>query len=361
MTAEQKLADLRRQIDAIDDQLLDLLNRRARCAQQVAEAKQRDGEVECFYRPEREAEVLGRIAANNPGPLGRDAVRRLFREVMSECLALEKPLTVAFLGPEGTFSQQAAYKHFGHAVQASPCAAIDEIFRAVESGACQFGVVPVENSTEGVITLTLDSFLHSRLLITGEVVLRIHQNLMGKMTAASEVRRVLSHQSSLAQCRRWLDGRLPGVDRVAVASNAEAARLAAASTDTAAIAGDMAAKLYGLNILERNIEDDPDNTTRFLVIGRNPVGPTGADKTSILISTRNNPGALYHTLEPFARCGISMSKIESRPSRREAWDYVFFIDIEGHREDASVMEALKELDGRVTMVKVLGSYPRAAG
>lgn len=359
MAVDPALAELRKQIDSIDDEILDLLNRRARCAQRVAEMKSAAGEVDCFYRPEREAEVLRRIAGNNPGPLGEEAVVRFFRELMSECLALEKPLAVAFLGPEGTFTQQAAYKHFGHAVVAAPFPAIDEIFRAVESGACQYGVVPVENSTEGVITHTLDSFLRSPLLIAGEVILRIHHNLMSRLTDPKDIRQVFSHQQSLAQCREWLDHYLPNVERTSVSSNGEAARLAAVTPDSAAIAGQVAAELYGLGILERNIEDEPDNTTRFLVIGRHPVGPTGNDKTSLLVSTRNYPGALYHTLEPFARYKLSMSKIESRPSRRGAWDYVFFIDVEGHQQDRALADALKVLENDVVMLKILGSYPRA--
>ena len=359
-TGESPLATIRREIDSIDGQLVDLLNRRARCAQRVAEIKTAAGEVDCFHRPEREAEILRRVAEENPGPLSREAVMRFFRELMSECLALEKPLGVAFLGPEGTFTQQAAYKHFGHAIQAVPLPTIDEIFRAVESGACQYGVVPVENSTEGVITHTLDSFLRSALMIAGEVSLRIHHNLMGKVARASEIREVYSHQQSFAQCREWLDRFLPDARRVPVSSNSEAARLVAAAPATvAAIAGKVAAELYGLDILERNIEDEPDNTTRFLVIGRNAVNRSGGDKTSLLLATRNNPGALYGVLEPFARHGISMSKIESRPSRRVAWDYVFFVDLEGHRDDPAVAQALVELEQHVTMLKVLGSYPKA--
>jgi len=360
-TIDPALAELRQQIDAIDDQVLALLNQRAACAQRVAEIKQAQGEVETFYRPEREAEVLRRIAANNTGPLSNEAAVRFFREVMSACLALEKPLTVAFLGPEGTFCQQAAYKHFGHAIQAQPFPAIDEVFRAVESGACQFGVVPVENSTEGVITHTLDSFLNSPLLIAGEVALRIHHNLMGKQAELGKIRKVYSHQQSLAQCRQWLGRSLPQAERHSASSNAEAARIAALEPDSAAIAGEVAAELYGLDILERNIEDEPDNTTRFLVIGRHLVGPTGADKTSMLISTPNSPGALYNTLEPFARFAISMSKIESRPSRRGTWDYVFFIDVEGHAQDESLALALKELEKNVSMLRLLGSYPRSIG
>ncbi len=354
------LAEIRKQIDTIDDQILKLLNDRAACAQKVAETKQARGENETFYRPEREAEVLRRMAANNTGPFDSENVVRFFREVMSACLALEKPLTVAFLGPEGTFTQEAAYKHFGHSITTHPLPAIDEIFRAVESGACQFGVVPVENSTEGVITHTLDSFLRSPVLIAGEVALRIHHNLMSKEERIEDIHKVYSHQQSLAQCRQWLNTSLPNAKRISVSSNAEAARLAD-SQGCAAIAGDMAAELYGLNILERNIEDEPDNTTRFLVIGRQSVGPTGLDKTSLLISTHNCPGALYNTLEPFARYSISMSKIESRPSRRGAWDYVFFIDVEGHQQDEPLAKALDALEKSVLMMKLLGSYPKGIG
>lgn len=355
----EPLAEIRSEIDAIDAQLLALINRRAACAQKVAEIKSAAGENECFHRPEREAEILRRVAEENPGPLGREAVVRFFRELMSECLALEKPLGVAFLGPEGTFSQQAAYKHFGHAIQSIPLAGIDEVFRTVESGACQYGVVPVENSSGGMIPNTLDSFLRSSLLIAGEINLRIHHNLMGRGLALHQIREVYSHQQSLAQCRDWLNHHLPNVPCHAVSSNAEAARRAAAQEGCAAIAGQVAADLYGLDILAANIEDEPDNTTRFLVIGRYPVGPTGSDKTSLLLATRDAPGALHQMLEPFARHGLSMTKIESRPSRRGAWSYVFFVDVEGHRNQPPLSAALAELEQRVTLLKILGSYPKA--
>jgi chorismate mutase/prephenate dehydratase len=359
VSGSERLLALRAKIDAVDVRILKLINERAGYALQVAEAKAASGEVECFHRPEREAEVLRRIAAENPGPLTDLAVKRFFRELMSECLALEKPLSVAFLGPEGTFTQQASYKHFGHAILAVPFPAIDEIFRAVESGECQYGVVPVENSTDGVITHTLDSFLRSSLVITGEVLLRIHHNLMSKASSLADIGEVFSHQQSLAQCREWLDRTMSQVRRTAVSSNGEGARLAGITPRSAAIAGEVAAPLYGLEILERNIEDEPDNTTRFLVIGRNPVGCTGQDKTSVLLSTRNHPGALYAMLEPFARYGLSMTKIESRPSRRGTWDYVFFIDVEGHQQESALAGALQALESSVTMLKVLGSYPRA--
>lgn len=355
----QSLADIRRDIDAVDDQLLQLLSQRAAHAKKVAEIKMAAGEVSCFYRPEREVEVLRRAAANNPGPLSEAAVTRFFREVMSECLALERPLRVAFLGPMGTFSQQAAYKHFGHAIEAQPVATLDEIFRQVVSETSQYGVVPVENSTEGSITRTLDGFIHSDVTIAGEVHLRIHHNLMARSPDIGVIQEVFSHQQSLAQCKIWLEQHLPGVRCTAVSSNAEAALRATTEEHTAAIAGITAATQYGLDILAANVEDEPDNTTRFLVIGRTPVGATGHDRTSLLLATHNHPGALSRVLEPFARLGIGLSKIESRPSRRMVWDYLFFIDVDGHQSDPLLAQALTELAGQVTLLKILGSYPRA--
>ncbi len=357
---ETEFSLLRKKIDEVDDEILALLSRRGKLAVEVAGLKREAGENDCFYRPEREAEVLRRIRDNNPGPLTDEAVVRFFRELMSACLALEKPMSVAYLGPAGTFTQQATYKHFGHAIEALHLPTIDEVFRAVEGDHSQFGVVPVENSTEGVVTHTLDSFLNSPLLILGEIVLRIHHNLMSKFSDLKGIKEVFSHQQSLAQCREWLDRYLPHANRASVSSNAEAARLAAITPHSAAIAGEVAAQLYGMDILEKNIEDEPDNTTRFLVIGRQPVASTGNDKTSLLISIPSYPGALYSALAPFARYGISMSKIESRPSRQGTWDYVFFIDVEGHREDPNVAKALAALEKQVKILKILGSYPRAA-
>lgn len=359
MGSKKSLADLRIRIDSIDQQLLVLMNRRADLAVEVAKIKMAEGENESFYRPEREATVLRKIKDENRGPLTDQTTVHIFRELMSACLALEKPLTVAFLGPEGTFTQQATFKHFGHAIKASSLPAIDEIFRAVESGASKYGVVPVENSTEGVITHTLDSFLNSTLLICGEVVLRIHQNLLTKEPALASVKEVFSHQQSLAQCREWLARYLPDAKLTGVSSNGEAARLVAIVPQSAAISGDVAAELYGLPILERNIEDEPDNTTRFLVIGKQCVGQSDNDKTTLIVSTGNQSGALYRILKPLAQYDISMTKIESRPSRRGMWDYVFFIDIEGHRDDKLVAEALEALSSKVSMLKILGSYPRA--
>jgi chorismate mutase/prephenate dehydratase len=299
------------------------------------------------------------VKARNKGPLSDEVVARLFREIMSECLALEMPLRIGYLGPEGTFTEAAALKHFGHAVSSVSMAAIPDVFQEVENGGCHYGVVPVENSSEGVVSHTLDMFMNSPLQICGEVTLRIHHNLLGRGGSLDQLRTVYSHQQSLAQCRGWLDRHLPGVERVAVASNAEAARLASGSDTTAAIAGTMAAERYGLGVLVPNIEDEPDNTTRFLVVGPKAAAPSGDDKTSLLLSTRNEAGGLYQLLEPFAKHGISMTRIESRPSRRVNWDYVFFVDINGHREDPEVAVALAELKRKAGMYKDLGSYPKA--
>lgn len=359
MTDIIPLSDLRAQIDALDQQILRLINQRAQCAIEVARTKQAEGETGSFYRPDREAQVLRRIKDSNPGPLSDNAAAHLFREVMSACLALEKPLEVAFLGPEGTFTQQATFKHFGHAVKGIPVPAIHEIFQSVETGHCQFGVVPVENSTEGVIAHTLDRFMDSPLKICGEVEIRVHQNLLGKMDSLVGISEVFSHQQSLAQCRQWLNTYLPGVSCTAVSSNAEAARLASLDHSKAAIAGLVAAELYDLNIIEKHIEDEANNTTRFIVIGNQQPQSTGLDKTSILVSTGNQAGALHKILGPFAEYGISMMHIESRPSRQGLWEYVFFIDIEGHRDDTAVSKALYALQNNVKMLKILGSYPKA--
>jgi len=359
MSSITPLSELRDKIDAIDKQILELINQRAICAMEVAKTKMAEGEHNCFYRPDREALVLRRIVELNQGPLSNHTAVRFFRELMSACLALEKPMEVAFLGPEGTFTQQAVFKHFGHGVTTVPIATINEIFNEVELHKCQFGVVPVENSTEGVINHTLDRFLSSTLKICGEVEIRVHQNLMGQMENLERVVEVYSHQQSLAQCRQWLDKHLPDVKLTSVSSNAEAARLASINGQAAAIAGKIAAEIYNLNIIEKNIEDETNNTTRFIIIGQQTSSPTGNDKTSLIMSTGNQPGALYKMLEPFARFGIGLVNIESRPSRQGLWDYIFFIDIEGHNEDKLIAQALEQVRGRVNMLKLLGSYPKA--
>jgi chorismate mutase/prephenate dehydratase len=352
---------LRADIDAVDEQLHQLLNQRAKLAQRAGISKHQDGHTVDYYRPEREAEVLRRALERNSGPLRNEEIVRLFREIMSACLAQEEPLKVAFLGPEGTFTQQALFTHFGHSVRALALSTVDEVFQEVEAGHADFGIVAIENSSEGTITNTLDRFLTSPLHICGEVELRIHHCLMGKMDALPRVLRVCSHSQALAQCRGWLDEHLPEAERVPVASNAEGARRARDEQGSAAIAGETAAEVYGLNILVREIEDRADNATRFLVLGRKLLRPSGADRTTLLLSIgdTHSPGTLHRLLEPLARYGISMTRIESRPSRRRKWDYVFFIDIDGHAEDAGVRKALAALKQRASLFRVLGSYPRA--
>ena len=350
---------IRARIDQIDGQLLELLSRRATAVAEVAHIKRAAGGSSVFYRPEREAQILHRVMESNPGPLSSEEIARLFREIISACFALEQVISVAYLGPEGTFTHDAAIKHFGHSVRTAALAGIDQVFREVEAGQCHFGVVPVENSIEGVVNHTLDLLMNSPLRICGEVELRIHQHLMSRSADLSGIRRVYSHQQSLAQCRAWLNGNLPAVERIPVSSNSEAARMATVEDGAAALAGAAAAEFHKLPILARNVEDAPDNTTRFLVLGRDSAAPSGRDKTSLLFSTPNRPGALSTMLKCFADEGVSLSRIESRPSRRGMWDYVFFVDLEGHTEDAPVAAALSALQREASMVRVLGSYPSA--
>jgi chorismate mutase / prephenate dehydratase len=356
-----KLDEVRSRIDSIDEKIHDLINDRARLAQIVGISKTRDGRTVDFYRPEREAQVLRMARERNNGPLRDEEVLRLFREIMSACLAQQEPLKVAFLGPEGTFTQTAVLGHFGHSVRALPLASIDEVFHEVEAANADFGVVPIENSTEGTVNHTLDRFLLSPLKICGEVELRIHHNLMGLMNSLGRIVRICSHPQSLAQCRAWLDEHLPNVEQVPVSSNAEGARRARDEKGTAAIAGQTAAEVYGLKVLAAEIEDRSDNTTRFLVLGRKLFSPSGEDRTTLLVSVSHTdaPGALSRLLEPLARYRISMTRIESRPSHRRKWDYVFFIDFEGHVDEPHVAKALAELKKRSSLFRVLGSYPRA--
>ena len=356
-----QLGEIRQRIDAVDTQLQELMSERARLAQQVGISKHRDGHVVDFYRPEREAQVLRAALERNRGPLRDEEVVRLFREIMSACLAQQEPLKVAYLGPEGTYTQAAVFKQFGHSVRALALPTTDDVFQEVEAGNADFGVVAVENSSEGTVTNTQDRFITSPLHICGEVELRIHHCLMGRMDALERVLRVCSHGQALAQCRGWLDEHLPDAERVAVASTAEGARRARDELGTAAIAGDTAAEVYGLNMLAREIEDRQDNSTRFLVIGRKLLKPSGKDKTTLLVSAGHtkSPGALHRLLEPLARHRVNITRIESRPSRRRKWDYVFFFDIEGHADDAHVRRALASLKRRASLFRVLGSYPKA--
>jgi len=349
------LSDVRRKIDALDARLVQLLSARAKLAQQAWQAK--GGTA--AYKPEREAQVLRRVRELNKGPLSNAALSRLFTEVMSACRALEDQMAVAYLGPAGTFSQEAVVKHFGSATGSQPHASIDEVFRAVETGGAGYGVVPVENSTEGAVGRALDLLLNTSTRICGEVMLPVRQCLMSAAAKRDAIRIVYSHTQSLAQCQQWLSRNLPDAERIAVVSNAEAARLASRDRRSAAIASRTAASLYGLKLLARNIEDDPKNTTRFVVIGSEEVPPSGRDKTSLVLSTRNVPGAVHDLLTPLAKHGVSMTRFESRPARTGLWEYVFYVDIEGHRQEPRVARALTALGRKAAFLKVLGSYPSA--
>ncbi len=359
MAEDLTLDELRTRIDEIDSNLIELISQRAHMATEVACVKSEQSDDNGFYRPEREAQVLRKIIDQNPGPLSEEEMARLFREIMSACLALEQTLDIAFLGPEGTFTQAAALKHFGHSVKTTAMGSIDQVFREVESGACQYGVVPVENSIEGVVNYTLDMLVNSSLMICGEVELRIHHHLLSNEESIEKISKVYSHQQSLAQCRTWLDANLTKVEKVSVNSNAEAARLAAGEENAAAIAGESASELYELSALMRNIENEVDNTTRFLVLGQYEVLPSDSDKTSLLFTAPNEPGALQGMLACFSDNGVSLTRIESRPSRKGMWEYVFFVDVEGHAQEATVALALDKLKDRSLMLKLLGSYPRA--
>jgi len=350
-----RLAELRARVDAIDDQLVALLNARARIAQAIGHVKG----ATAVYRPEREAQVLDRVAAASEGPLPAGHLRQVFVEIMGACRALEAPVTVAFLGPAGTFSEEAVVRQFGGLVERRACASFDEVFREVETGRAQFGLVPVENSAEGAVGRTLDLLLATPVPVTGEVLLPVHHNLMSAADSQSKITRLYSHAQSLGQCVRWLNAHLPGVERVAVASNAEAARLAAAEPGAAAIAGRAAAQRYALALLAENIEDEPDNTTRFLVIGGAPPAASGRDKTSLVLSARNQPGAVHGLLAPLADNAVSMTRFESRPARTGRWEYLFYIDIEGHPSEPHVARALAQLEERALFIKRLGAYPAA--
>jgi len=348
------LKTIRNRIDALDDRLVKLVSARAKLARQAGDLKQG-----VIYRPEREAQILRRIVRSNRGPLSDGALVRIFTEVMSACRALEDALSVAYLGPPGTFSQEALLKQFGGSVPAVPCSSIDEVFRQVETGAVAYGIVPVENSTEGAVGRTLDLLLATPAKACAEVMLPVRQCLMGRVAKRSTVRKVYSHNQSLAQCQQWLSRNLPHADRIPAVSNAEAAQLAARERGSAAIASRTAAALYGLKVLAGNIEDDPGNTTRFLVIGENDVSPSGRDKTSLILSTRNVPGAMHALLAPLANHGVSMTRLESRPARTGRWEYLFYVDLEGHRQDTRVAKALAELEKKASFLKNLGSYPAA--
>ncbi|MSQ59595.1 MAG: prephenate dehydratase [Betaproteobacteria bacterium] len=351
----EPLKPLRERIDRIDAELLRLLNERARTAHEIGTLKN-DGVI---YRPEREAQVLRRLEGLNTGPLPAEAVRALFTEVISACRAVEEPLAVGYLGPRGTFSEDAARKHYGSSAQGVPCASIDEVFRQVEAKQVRYGVVPVENSTEGAIGRTMDLLATSSVKLCGEVVLPVHQCLMSKAADRGTITRILGHAQSLAQCHEWLNHNFPRAERVAVVSNAEAAQQASLDSAAGSLGSRSAASLFGLNLLAENIEDQPNNTTRFVVLAEQDSAPSGRDKTSLIMSTRNRPGAMHMLLAPFAQHGVSMTRLESRPSRMGLWEYLFFVDVEGHRQEEKVAAALAQAQDNASFLKILGSYPVA--
>lgn len=350
-----QLKQLRDRIDAIDDELLRLVNQRAQLAREIGEVKG-DGPI---YRPEREAQVMRRLQDRNPGPLPAEAVAHLFTEIISACRAIEEALSVAFLGPRGTFSEEAALKHFGARARGVPCASIDGVFREVEAGQVGFGVAPVENSTDGAVGRTLDLLLATPAHICGEVLLPVHQCLMSKADSAAPIQKIYAHAQSLAQCHEWLNQNLPRSARIPVVSNAEGARLASEEPSAASIGSQAAAALYELNVLAANIEDQPNNTTRFVVIANQEAAPSGRDKTSLVMSVRNRPGAMHELLAPLAEHGVDMTRFESRPSRTGMWEYVFFVDLTGHQRDEHVARALERLREQASFLKILGSYPAA--
>ncbi len=358
MADSEKLQALRRRIDDLDEQVQALISERAQCAVEVASVKRSatHGKVS-YYRPEREAQVLRRIRARNNGPLADHTMARLFREIMAACLALEQPLTVAFLGPAGTFTQAATRIHFGHAVRATALPAIADVFREVEADSAEFGVIPVENSSEGTLDRCLELLLHSSVKLCGEILLPCHQQLLSRAAGLKDIERIYAPQASLVQCREWLDANLPQVDRIAVASNGEAARLAARDSSTAAIAGEIAAEIHELSQLARNIEDNPADQTRFLVIGKQIIGPSGQDQTALLIATNNRPALLPQLLAPLTQYGIEPDRITARPLYRERWDRLIYLELQGHQDQSAVKEALAELGKVADFLKVLGSYP----
>lgn len=363
MGSNKKLLEIRDRIDAIDTQVLSLLNERAQCAEDVAIAKKAElkdsDESVCFYRPEREAQILRRMMEENNGPLRDEQVTLIYRSIISSCLALEECLKVAYLGPPGTFTQMAANKQFGHWVKTLSQATIPEVFKEVEMERADYGVIPIENSTGGMVTHTLDMFITTSLHICGEVRLRIHQNLLSSTDEWQNAKRVYSHEQSLSQCQNWLNKHLPNAIREPVTSNAEAAKMASEDPESVAIAAESAAAIYGLRTVQQNIEDLANNTTRFLIVANQEVPPSGNDKTTLMISAKNKPGSLFHMLKPLADHGLDMSRIESRPSKNANWEYVFFLDIKGHAQEPRVKQALEELAKEAEYLRVLGSYPRA--
>ncbi|MBF6056910.1 MULTISPECIES: prephenate dehydratase [Thiomicrorhabdus] len=359
MTVEEvQLTEIRNQIDAIDAQIQSLIGQRAACAQKVADIKTQGGKVEAvFYRPEREAQVLRSVKERNDSLLPDEEMAKLFREIMSACLALEQPMSIAYLGPEGSYSHASVIKQFGVSAHPVAVSTIDQVFEAVESGEANYGMVPVENSSEGVVKSTQNALLKTSLQVSGEVDLPIHHCLLSRSQHVEGIRKVVAHQQALGQCEQWLKNNLPWVQLEAVDSNALASKMAQQDEQLAAIASEQAAMLYELHILDANIEDQKSNTTKFWVIGRDEVAPSGEDKTAMVLSIRNKSGALLDILESFATRGINMTRIISQPSTHKKWDYLFFIDVLGHKDEPALKDALSEVESKAAFFKLLGSFP----
>lgn len=354
---EKKLQDLRCQIDLIDDQILDLLNRRAAVVVEVGKAK--DDSQGAYYVPSREKAIFDRLISSNSGPFPDEGIRRVFREIISASLSLEQPLKVAFLGPQATYTHVAAMRQFGLSARLVPLKSISSIFDEVSRGRASYGVVPVENSNEGVVSHTLDMFMSSELKVIAEILLPVSHDLLNLSGEVGDIRKVISHPQAIGQCRTWLEENLPDIPLVDASSTANAAQQAAEDASVAAIASESAASLYGLRVVKNKIEDNPNNFTRFLVIGSEMQSPSGNDKTSIMFSVKDQAGVLYHMLEPFSKRDINLAKIESRPMKGKAWEYIFFLDMEGHVEEQKIAAALEELKAHCQFLKVLGSYPKA--
>ncbi|GFO55973.1 prephenate dehydratase [Geomonas sp. Red276] len=357
MKEKHSLAELRQEIDAVDDRILELLNQRATLVKEVGAIKTEKRSD--FHVPNREREIYERLTSNNPGPFPTDAIRGVFREIISASLALEQPMRVAFLGPNATFSHLAAMQQFGLSAQLSPERSIPAVFEAVSKGEAYYGVVPVENTTEGMISHTLDMFMESELKINAEVLLEVSHFLLSRTGRFEDIKKVYSHPQPLAQCRKWLADNLPNVPLVDVASTTLAAQIVTEDYTAAAIASEYAASIYNLKVVKARIEDQVNNFTRFLVVGKKMADKSGDDKTSLMFSVRDEPGILHRMLEPFAKRDINLSKIESRPLKRKAWEYIFYLDLSGHISDPEVAQAVQELSVCCQFVKVLGSYPRA--
>lgn len=357
LTMKKELQDYRQEIDRIDDEILRLLNERSKSVIEIGKLKKHKDAEANLHTPAREAAIIERLTQQNPGPFPSEAIRPVYREIMSASLSLEGPQKVAYLGPRATFTHMACMQQFGSSAQYVPVNSIKEVFNEVERGRANFGVVPIENTTEGVVNHTLDMFIDSNLLIYGEVLQEVSHHLMSKSGLIEEVKKIYSHPHAIAQCRNWLETNLPHVPVSEVASTARAAELCIDDPSAAAIASELAAQLYGLKVIRPRIEDNLNNFTRFLILSQKPPERTGKDKTSLMLSVKDKVGALYDLLRPFASLGLNMTKIESRPSRRKAWEYIFFVDVEGHVDEERVKKAIEEIKGRCLFMKILGSYP----